>query len=279
MEERRTNLIPIGQFSVLVRLTVRALRLYDREGLLTPAWVDPSSSYRYYSAAQASTADTIRALREVDLPLDEVRTALAEPERLPMLLDAQAQRLRERIQQNQRALAVLREMQEGAPLMPVLDLPIEIREVAVVRGACLEQKTPATQIPAVLGSAFPRIGDVIRAAGLRGGHDFAVYPDDEFNPDDMTVVAGITLDQQVPANDVGVETRQYGGGRCAVATLRGPYEADGVSRMTQAWNETWAWVAEQGHQRRAPAYERYVVGFGETTDQAEFVTEIVVPID
>ena len=165
------------------------------------------------------------------------------------------------------------------PRIPVLDLPIEIRELATLRGAVLEQETSAAQMPATLMSAFPRIGDVIRGAGLRGGEDFADYPDDEYDPDHITVIAGISLAGEVPANDVGVTTGEYGGGRCAVATLRGRYEADGVSRMAQAWSEVWAWVAEHGHQRRSAAYERYLVGFAETQDPSQFVTEIVVPID
>lgn len=159
-----------------------------------------------------------------------------------------------------------------------LDLPIEIREVTPVRGACLEQKTSQDQIGPVLGVVFPRIADVIRGAGLRGGTDFAVYPDEDYNPADMTVVAGISLAEDVPANDVGVHQATYGGGRSVVGTLHGPYDADGVSRVSQAWNQLWAWVAEHGYERRAAAYEYYLVGYAESDDPAEFVTEIVVPI-
>ena len=41
------NLIPIGQFSKMSRLSIRALRLNDEGGLLSPAHVDPSTGYRY----------------------------------------------------------------------------------------------------------------------------------------------------------------------------------------------------------------------------------------
>ncbi|CAN5921022.1 hypothetical protein BH23ACT10_BH23ACT10_12910 [soil metagenome] len=40
------SLVPIGRFSKMTRLSVKALRLYDELGLLDPAWVDPSSGYR-----------------------------------------------------------------------------------------------------------------------------------------------------------------------------------------------------------------------------------------
>ena len=40
MEGERDNLIPIGRFAFLSRLSRRALRFYDERGLLEPAFVD-----------------------------------------------------------------------------------------------------------------------------------------------------------------------------------------------------------------------------------------------
>ena len=37
------NVVPIGRFSKMTRLSAKALRLYDEIGLLPPAHVDPSS--------------------------------------------------------------------------------------------------------------------------------------------------------------------------------------------------------------------------------------------
>ena len=43
----------------MTRLSVKAPRLYDELGLLAPAWVDPASSYRYYTPAQANRAEAM----------------------------------------------------------------------------------------------------------------------------------------------------------------------------------------------------------------------------
>lgn len=40
------NLVSIGRFSKMTRLSVKALRLYDEIGLLPPARVDPYSAGR-----------------------------------------------------------------------------------------------------------------------------------------------------------------------------------------------------------------------------------------
>ncbi len=57
-------------------MTTKALRHYDRIGLLHPAEVDRVTSYRYYSPTQVERARLIRRLRALELPLIEVRRLL-----------------------------------------------------------------------------------------------------------------------------------------------------------------------------------------------------------
>jgi DNA-binding transcriptional MerR regulator len=70
------NLMPIGRFARAVRLSVKALRHYDDEGLLVPALVDRQTGYRYYARDQARDAVMIAMLRSLDLPLASIREAL-----------------------------------------------------------------------------------------------------------------------------------------------------------------------------------------------------------
>lgn len=69
-------MLSIGRFADATGLTVKALRHYDEIGLLVPARVDPNSGYRYYDAAQVEPAVTIRRLRALELPLDEIGALL-----------------------------------------------------------------------------------------------------------------------------------------------------------------------------------------------------------
>jgi DNA-binding transcriptional MerR regulator len=72
------ELLSIGEFSVKTGLSIPALRHYDDVGLLRPARVDPGTGYRRYRLDQAPQAKLIRHLRSVDLPIDQIRTALAD---------------------------------------------------------------------------------------------------------------------------------------------------------------------------------------------------------
>ena len=76
MESLQTELMSIGRFARLTGLTVKALRHYDELGLLRPASVDAETGYRSYGAEQVHRAETIRALRRLELPLDDIATLL-----------------------------------------------------------------------------------------------------------------------------------------------------------------------------------------------------------
>lgn len=58
--ERTSTLVPIGRFSRLCGLTVKALRHYDEIGLLKPARVDGSTGYRYYSPSNYARPTQLR---------------------------------------------------------------------------------------------------------------------------------------------------------------------------------------------------------------------------
>jgi DNA polymerase III subunit beta len=70
------ELLTISAFARRVGLTPSALRFYDDCGLLRPAEVDEKNGYRYYAPDQEPRAALLRDLREIDLPLTEVRVVL-----------------------------------------------------------------------------------------------------------------------------------------------------------------------------------------------------------
>jgi DNA polymerase III subunit beta len=76
MKVETGELLSIGRFARLTGLTVKTLRHYDAEGLLSPARVDEWTGYRYYAAGQARDAIAIRRLRELEPPLDEIAAVL-----------------------------------------------------------------------------------------------------------------------------------------------------------------------------------------------------------
>jgi DNA-binding transcriptional MerR regulator len=64
--------IPIGRFSTVTRLTRKALRLYDKRGLLVPKAKDNITGYRYYTGDQIQRGVRIKYLSTLGFGLDEI---------------------------------------------------------------------------------------------------------------------------------------------------------------------------------------------------------------
>lgn len=109
------ELVPIGRFARLSGLSVGALRHYDELDLLRPADTDRWTGYRRYRRDQLETAQTIARLRELEVPLDEIRTVLAtdDPAERARLLGGHRARVEARTNRLQRVLHQVSQLADG----------------------------------------------------------------------------------------------------------------------------------------------------------------------
>jgi DNA-binding transcriptional MerR regulator len=270
-----TEELSIGAFSRVSGLSVKALRHYDEIGLLEPARVDESTAYRYYGLEQARTAEAIRRLRSLEVPLDEIRELLGADEPL----------VRER-------LAVHRARLEGRAvetkrILDELDRIIDGREKLVPDASQLAPELQVKQVPArrvvfvaervhmeKMQEAVPRnISRVAEAIGMRHtGPPFCkcAAPDEEgyFEtevgwpvPDDVEV-------------DAPFEVTEYPGGTALVMKHVGPYEELGRSYRVMAEQ-----LEERGLKGAAAPVEWYESNPEQVPDPKDYVTIIEWPVE
>ncbi|ARZ71996.1 MerR family transcriptional regulator [Streptomyces sp. HU2014] len=111
-----TELLGISAFARRVGLAPSALRFYDDCRILTPARVDGTTGYRFYSPAQTDRARLLRRLREAGLPLAGIAVVLDGPEEAGReLLERHLGTVREQSEAARAAIAaVLRRWDEAA---------------------------------------------------------------------------------------------------------------------------------------------------------------------
>lgn len=209
--------VTIGEFSRMTHLSAKALRLYHGEGILVPAEVDPATGYRWYGLDQVATAQVVRRLRELDLPLDDVRALLTAPTAADRgdLLAAHLSRMEAELARTVDTVASLRRLLVDGPV----DVEVEHRSVpatavlAVRATITLADLGPWwTQAFAVLDAAVATGG--ARAVGPRGAlFATALFADERgevaaFRPVDPASVpdgppAGTTV-ETLPAVELAV---------------------------------------------------------------------------
>lgn len=154
----------IGAFARLAGVSARMLRAWDALGLFRPVWVDPSSGYRWYSAAQLPELRRILSLRDVGVPLVEVAQLVSGGVDLRAVLARRREALeRDRRETERRlhALDITVEMADDGLGRPAVDVVVRPLASELVAALAVESPTPD------IGAAFYELESVVRDAGRR----------------------------------------------------------------------------------------------------------------
>ncbi|WP_327729201.1 MerR family transcriptional regulator [Streptomyces sp. NBC_00487] len=176
------DLLTIGAFAARARLSAKALRLYDRLGLLTPAYVDEVNGYRYYRAEQIERARLVALLRQLDMPLARIAEIVDVVEldgaRAAGRLAAYWAGAEERFASQRTLVAYLRGRLSGRESgMDETYGTFTVETVDTAPQVLLTQSrhTLADELPAWIGASLGRLEEGAAACGGSTGAPFVVY--------------------------------------------------------------------------------------------------------
>ena len=277
MASRPPQLLTIGQFSALTDISRPSLRRYDEAGLLRPILVDDTTGYRYYSSAQLDVAETIRLLRDLQVPLADIQELLAsdDAEGLERLLTAHKRRIAEQVERGAQILARVDEvLSQGLPLIPqshevrVIELP----ETPVV--SCRGQSPPSLDaLVAAREACAGRLDERIAAEHLTAaGPVVYLHELDEFAPwySPARFQACLPL---APGSALPADAWTLPACTAASTVHTGPWDG-----LRASWAALVAWVGRSAYDASPPVRVTYEVGPGGPADPAGYVTHIALPI-
>ena len=210
-----TSTVSVGQFATMTHLSVKTLHHYHDVGLLEPVHVDPATNYRYYSLDQLPTAQLIRRLRDLRMPVPDVRAVLLAHDagEREELIGAHIDRLEAELVQTTAAVrslrallgdatggrSVYRRAEASQPAVAITETvePVDIHEWW--RGAAAELRDAV------------RDGGLVQTGPLGGLYDEVLFRQEPgratlFIPVTAPARAGRTTPIVVPATEVAVVT-------------------------------------------------------------------------
>ena len=69
----KDGLMLIGEIADFFGVTRKAMRLYEKKGIIKPIEVDAANGYRYYSAEQVQQLNALLELKALGFSLDEIK--------------------------------------------------------------------------------------------------------------------------------------------------------------------------------------------------------------
>lgn len=70
------TLLKIGEMAEFFQISVKAVRIYEKKGIIAPAYVDPESGYRYYTPDQLHQLAVLLELKALGFSLDEIKDVM-----------------------------------------------------------------------------------------------------------------------------------------------------------------------------------------------------------
>ena len=272
-------MLRIGELSRLARVSVKALRLYDRLGLLEPARTDPLSGYRYYTSEQLPRLNAILALKDLGFSLEPVKRLLDEG-----LSRSQVRAmLKARRDEAERALKAERERLARVEAR----LRLTDREGSVPgRYEVVLKKVEARRVVSVRDTlpAYADVGGLLgelrvyaERHGVRPSAWLCVWHDEEFKEEDVdgeaAFVAADSLPGDPPPGDGRVRKRVLEPVEEMAATVHhGSFDTIGA-----AYAALLLWIEENGYRLNGPNREVYLRG-GEEQHNPDYVTEVQFPV-
>jgi DNA-binding transcriptional MerR regulator/effector-binding domain-containing protein len=252
-------------------LSVKTLRHYHEVGLLAPAAVNPGTGYRYYSAEQIPAAQVIRRLRDLEMPVGEVKAVLAAGDAADrnVLIAAHLDRLEAGLAQTRAAVDSLRNLLQPPPGAPA----IEHRSVPAVRAAGIVAVADHGDVLAWWQGALGELRATVRAQGLRvTGPPGGMFASELFQHEHGEATVFVPVEGSV--RSIGrVTPVTVPAAELAVISHLGSLSDADLSYATLGSYATRHEISVDG-----PLREYYLRGAGEVADEAEWRTEIGWPI-
>lgn len=141
----KNDLMMIGEIADFFGVSRKAMRLYEKKGIIKPVKVDAANGYRYYSAEQVQQLNALLELKAFGFSLDEIKTIIdGKTAKAPLL-----KMLEKKRQAWQKALEsarykeeclgeIIKNVQNSHAAQNITDMTEDERAWLLVKMVCLE---------------------------------------------------------------------------------------------------------------------------------------------
>ncbi len=284
MSKMSVDQIPIGKFSFMTRLSQKALRLYDRKGLLVPEAKDPFTGYRYYTVSQLEKGMKIKTLCFLGFSLEEISLFLdaenkGDLEYIEAGFRKKLEQTRLEIGQLQRIEKILQgACKHNGKVMELFKMSVTepvIKEIPEMRVISKREKG---DFVATIGKLIGEICTSVENPENQRNRVKVTGPvmflchDDEFKEKGADIEIALPVSGRISIEDPKMEIKTLPAIRAISVVYRGPYHG-----VEAGYNQIFSYARENDLETLSPDRELYF-NSPEEVPEEELMTEIQVPI-
>lgn len=263
-------MLKIGEFSKLSHLTIKALRFYEKEGLLIPATIDKWTGYRLYETYQLEDAAKIKSYRQLDLSIDEIKTILAEKDAKEVFRKKAIalQKEKEKIDVRLSIINHILEDEEMKYQVTVKEIPEAIVYYSEVR---LPKYSDMMHYIPAIGEECMKLNPNLKCA--EPPYEFCEYLDEEHKDTDVLIRHNEAVCEFGNENE-NIKFRKIPATKVLSIFHKGPYD-----KIGEAYAFIMKYAEDNGYKVSGLSRESYIDGIWNKESVDDWLTEIQLPIE
>ena len=268
-EKEVPHLYKIGMFAQMNHVTVKALRFYEEQELLLPAYVDGENGYRYYTMNQMADIQRITALKQAGFTLDDIKLINQGADTAPLLASKKAAILR-KIAELTSQIAIIDGYLSGPA--GTLDTPVLIRKIPAVTVAAMQKCIDSYD---ELFSLMPEMGAEMERLGCQCAlpeYCFTHYLEPGYKDDPILIETCEAVTEKKEDSQL-VKFRELPEITAACIFHKGSY-----NNFPETYAVILRFIEENGYEICGNIRENYIDGIWNKDREEHWLSEIQIPV-
>jgi len=262
-------MLKIGEFSKLSHLTIKALRFYEKEGLLIPSSIDEWNGYRYYETDQLRDAANILTYRQLGLSIEEIKSILSGSDKKEILTKKAIALAAEREALDMR-LSILNYILEEKEMKYQVSEKIIPSAIVYYSEATLDSYGDIMEWIPSLGAECLKLNPNIKCA--EPNYEFCEYLDIEYKEKDVRIRHNEAVTSFGVENDI-IKFKEIPETKVLSIYHKGAYE-----KLPEAYSYLFKYAEDNGYECNGLSRECYIDGIWNKDNIEDWLTEIQLPI-
>ena len=262
-------MLKIGEFSKLSHLTVKALRFYERKGILIPKKVDEQTGYRFYETSQLKEAARIKSYRQLGLTIEELQ-ATNKGINLKEILISKAESLKSQKEEIENRLLIIHHLLNASEMQYQVIEKVIPETIVYYSEVKIKNYSDMMKIIPNLASECIKLNPDIKCT--RPPYEFCEYLDKEHKENNILIRHNEAVECMGEESE-RIKFKIIPTTKVLSIFYKGAYDEIGV-----AYSFLMKYVEDNGYQVSGRSRECYIDGIWNKESVDEWLTEIQIPI-
>ena len=259
----------IGEFSKMSKTTIKALRYYEKEGLLKPAFIDQNTSYRYYESSQLVDISKIISLRQIGISIKDIKKVL-DGHNIEEILNTRKKEIEKNLMNYTIELSKINYLLEGKNMKNEIFIKEIPSYIIYYRDGVIADFSKISEFALQAGTECSKANPNLKC--ITPDYCYISYLDGEYKEKDIKIRYAQAVEK------VGKETDRVKFMKSNPVTAICIYHKGAYENLRDSYNAILKYIESNGYEIIDNPRECYIDGCWNKENEKDYLTEIEFPV-